>query len=176
MIGVYGIEPQMEHYACMVDLLGRAGLLHEGSNIVKNMPMEPNACVWGALLNSCRMHKNTDIAEETATHIFNMNSEITGSYMLLSIIYAASGRWEDSAKVRISAKTKGLKKIRGQSWIEVKNKVFMFSAGNTMQGGLELIHGVLKDLALQMESEGYIPNKRIIQQNVDKEQNLMVEA
>ncbi|XP_021817198.1 putative pentatricopeptide repeat-containing protein At1g17630 [Prunus avium] len=176
MIGVYGIEPQMEHYACMVDLLGRAGLLHEGSNIVKNMPMEPNACVWGALLNSCRMHKNTDIAEETATHIFNINTEITGSYMLLSNIYAASGRWEDSAKVRISAKTKGLKKIRGQSWIEVKNKVFMFSAGNTMQGGLELIHGILKDLALQMESEGYIPDKRIIQQNVDKELNLMVEA
>ncbi|XP_068303286.1 putative pentatricopeptide repeat-containing protein At1g17630 [Pyrus communis] len=165
MISVYGLEPQMEHYACMVDLLGRAGLLLEGSKIVKNMPMEPNACVLGALLNSCRMHKNRYIAEKTATDIFSMNSEMTGSYMLLSNMYAASGRWEESAKVRVSAKTKGLKKIRGQSWIEVKNKVFMFSAGETMQAGLELIHGILQDLALQMESEGYLPNERGIQQN-----------
>ncbi|XP_062008651.1 putative pentatricopeptide repeat-containing protein At1g17630 [Rosa rugosa] len=169
MIGVYGVKPQMEHYACMVDLLGRAGLLQEGSNIVKNMPMKPNACVWSALLNSCRMHKNTDIAEETATHIFNMNSEMAGSYMLMSNIYAASGRWEDSAKVRISAKAKGLRKIRGQSWIQVKNKVFIFSAGNTMQAGVELIHGILYGLVLQMESEGYVPNKEVIQENIDKE-------
>lgn len=176
MTEVYGIEPQMEHYACMVDLLGRAGLLQEGSNFVKNMPMEPNVCIWSALLNSCRMHKNTDIAEETATHIFNMNSELAGSYMLMSNIYAASGRWEDSAKVRISAKTKGLRKIRGHSWIQVKNMVFIFSAGNTTQAGLELIHGILYDLSLQMESEGYIPNKGIIQENVDKELDLMVEA
>lgn len=172
----YGIKPQMEHYACVVDLLGRAGLLQEASNIVKNMPMKPNACVWSALLNSCRMHKNTSVADETAAHFSQMNSEMTGSYMLLSNIYAASGRWEESARVRTSAKTKGLKKIPGQSWIEVKKKVYMFSSGSPVQAGLELVYGILQELALQMESEGYIPNGSSVEQNVnDGELNMLVE-
>lgn len=80
---------------------------------MKNTSMEPNACVFG-VLNSCRMHKNTDIAEETAINVITMKSEMTGSYIMLSIIYAASGRWEESSKLRISAKTKGLKKFRGE--------------------------------------------------------------
>lgn len=173
----YGIEHKMEHYACMVDLLGRAGLLQEASNIVKNMPMEPNACVWSALLNSCRMYKSTSVAEETAIHISQMNSEMTGSYMLLSNIYAASGRWEESARVRTAAKTKGLKKIPGQSWIEVRKKVYMFSSGSPVQAGLELVYGILEELALQMESESYAPDDSSVERNVsDGEMNISVQA
>ncbi|KAK9281345.1 hypothetical protein L1049_004245 [Liquidambar formosana] len=70
----FRIEPQMEHYACMVDLLGRAGLLQEATEIVRSMPMEPNVCVWGSLLNSSRMHKNSEVAEKTASQIFCLNS------------------------------------------------------------------------------------------------------
>ncbi|KAK4391215.1 putative pentatricopeptide repeat-containing protein [Sesamum angolense] len=151
----FQIEPQVEHYACMVDLFGRAGLLQEASNVLKSMPMEPNAQVWGALLNSCKMHKNTDIAEETASQIFNLNAEATGSYMLLSNLYAASGRWDDSAKVRISAKTRGLRKIPGQSWIEVKKKFHSFSAGKALTSEMEELHGVLKELNLQMVMESH---------------------
>ncbi|CAL5443823.1 unnamed protein product [Camellia sinensis] len=162
MIRGFKIEPQMEHYACIVDLLGRAGFLQEASEMVRNMPMEPNAYVWGALLNSCRMYKNTDVAEETASRIFRLKSETTGSYMLLSNIYAASGRWEDSARVRISAKTKGLKKICGQSLIEVKKKVHMFSAGNTLETGMEQVYKMLKDLDLQMKIEGYLPAESFV--------------
>ncbi|KAJ7951624.1 Pentatricopeptide repeat-containing protein [Quillaja saponaria] len=125
MVGEFRIEPQMEHYACMVDLLGRAGLLQEASNIMKNMPMEPNECVL----------------------------ETTGSYMLLSNLYAACGRWKDSARVRVSAKAKGLKKTPGQSWIEVKKKVYTFSAGKVVQPGLDEVPEIVKELALQMESE-----------------------
>ncbi|KAG5525962.1 hypothetical protein RHGRI_032302 [Rhododendron griersonianum] len=151
----FGIEPQVEHYSCIVDLLGRAGFLQEASEMVRSMPIEPNSYVWGALMNSCRMHKNTDIAQETASRIFSLDSETTGSYTLLSNIYASTGRWDDSARVRISAKAKGLKKIPGQSWIEVQNKVHMFSAGNnnTLETGMEEVYNILKDLGLQMEME-----------------------
>ncbi|XP_059643505.1 putative pentatricopeptide repeat-containing protein At1g17630 [Cornus florida] len=169
MVREFKIEPRMEHYACMVDLLGRAGLLQEASDTVKNMPMEPNACVWGALLNSCRMYKNTDVAEETASHIFSLGSETFGSYMLLSDIYAATGRWEDSARVRISAKTKGLRKIPGQSWIEVKKKVYMFTAGNALQTEMEEVYRMLQDLHLQMEIENHVPGTSIGLQDVDEE-------
>ncbi|PNX62698.1 pentatricopeptide repeat-containing protein at1g17630-like protein [Trifolium pratense] len=107
MVTEFKIEPIVEHYACMVDLLGRAGLLQEASDIVRNMPIEPNECVWGALLNSCRMYRNTDVVEEVASQIIGLKSEITGSFMLLSNIYSSNGRWEDSARVRVSAKNKG---------------------------------------------------------------------
>ncbi|XP_065868475.1 putative pentatricopeptide repeat-containing protein At1g17630 [Euphorbia lathyris] len=148
----YKIEPQMEHYACMIDLLGRAGLLQEASEIIKNMPIEPNACVWSAFLNSCRMHNNTEIAEETASR-FNLNlQEMTRNSMLLSHIYAARGRWEDSARVRMSARTKGLKKNPGQSWIKLKKNVYTFSANN-VQEGLEQVYRILDDLTLQMKTQ-----------------------
>ncbi|TXG68550.1 hypothetical protein EZV62_003485 [Acer yangbiense] len=169
MVREFRIEPRMEHYACTVDLLGRAGLLQEASSIVKNMPMEPNACVWGALLNSCRMHKNTDVAEQTASELFSpttereTETETTGSYMLLSNIYAASGRWEDSARVRISAKTKGLKKVAGQSWIEVKKKVHMFSSGNGLQLDLKEMYGILEELTSQiMKNEDCVNENDIV--------------
>ncbi|KAL6996323.1 hypothetical protein U1Q18_006457 [Sarracenia purpurea var. burkii] len=169
MIGEFRIEPQVEHYACIVDLLGRARLLQEASDVVRSMPMEPNSYVWGALLNSCRMCKNTDVAEETASRIFSLDSDTSGSYMLLSNIYASTGRWEASARVRISAKTKGLKKIPGQSWIELKKKVHMFSAGTTFETGMGEVYQILKDLGAQMELEGYIPDKCFVPQDLREE-------
>ncbi|KAL5711506.1 hypothetical protein ACHQM5_021953 [Ranunculus cassubicifolius] len=170
MIAEYLITPQMEHYSCMVDLLGRAGLLQEASEIVRTMPFDPNACVWGALLNSCRMYKNTEVAEQTASHLFNSKTNSAGSYMLLSNIYAANGKWEDSAKVRTLAKRNGLKKSPGQSWIEVKKKVYMFSAGNASQLHLEDIVNILEELCLRMEIEGYIPDKSFALQDVGEEE------
>ncbi|XP_027343506.1 putative pentatricopeptide repeat-containing protein At1g17630 [Abrus precatorius] len=155
MVTEFSIKPNVEHYACMVDLLGRAGLLKEATDIVQNMPIEPNEYVWGALLNSCRMYRDTDIVDETASQILTMKSKITGSFMLLSNIYAENGRWDDSARVRVSAKTKGFKKIPGQSWIEVRKKVYTFSAGNLVHLELDEVYVILEELALHMSSENY---------------------
>ncbi|XP_010030634.2 putative pentatricopeptide repeat-containing protein At1g17630 [Eucalyptus grandis] len=153
----FGIEPQMEHYACLVDMLSRSGSLQEATEIVKAMPLTPNVHVWGALLNACRMYRDTDFAEATASHVFSQNLDTTGSYMLLSNIYAANGRWDDSARLRISAQEKGLKKVPGQSWIELSNKFYMFSSGRALQLGMEDVYGVLKELTLQMETEDITP-------------------
>lgn len=150
MSRVFKIEPRVEHYACMVDLLGRAGLLEEASQVLKTMPIEPNVPVLGALLNSCRVHENTDFAEETASRVFDLSGKSTGGYMLLSNLYAASERWDESAKVRLSARTKGLKKVAGQSWIEVKKKVHSFSAGKALNLNIEELIGVLQDLNMQL--------------------------
>ncbi|PIN09290.1 hypothetical protein CDL12_18121 [Handroanthus impetiginosus] len=149
----FRIEPRVEHYACVVDLFGRAGLLKEANDILRSMPMEPNVLVWGALLNSCKMHKNMDVAEETAALIFDLESEAMGSYMLLSNLYAASGRWDDSAKVRVSARTRGLRKVPGQSWVEVKKKFYSFSAGKSLDLEMEEVDRVLKDLTMKMVME-----------------------
>ncbi|XP_010262087.1 PREDICTED: putative pentatricopeptide repeat-containing protein At1g17630 [Nelumbo nucifera] len=174
MMDEFMILPQMEHYACMVDLLGRGGLLQEASELVKTMPMVPNSCVWGALLNSCRIYGNTEVAKETASQIFSLESETSGSYMLLSNIYAACGRWDDSAEVRVLAKMKGLKKSPGHSWIEVKKKVYMFSSGSSLPPGFQEVYGVLKDLCQYMESKGYIPDKSFVLQDVDEEEKRQI--
>lgn len=150
----FGLEPQQEHYACIVDLLGRVGFLKEASEIVKNMPMEPKVCVLGALLNSCRMHKNMDIAENIASQLRVLEPERTGSYMLLSNIYSAGGRWEESAKVRALAKKKDLKKVSGSSWIELKKKIYKFSSGSIVQSEFASIYPVLEDLVSHMVKEG----------------------
>ncbi|KAI9079230.1 hypothetical protein K1719_038835 [Acacia pycnantha] len=174
MVKEFKIEPMIEHYACMVDLLGRAGLLQEASDIVRSMPVEPNEFIWGALLNACRMHRGTDIAEDAESHILNLNSEVTGSFMLLSNIYAASGRWEDSARVRISVKSRGLKKFPGQSLIEVKKKAYTFSAGIVVQSGLEEVYRMLEELALQMETEICESYHTLNQQCIDDEESTLV--
>ncbi|KAK4772767.1 hypothetical protein SAY86_014542 [Trapa natans] len=153
----FGVEPTIEHYACMVDLLCRFGTLEEASEIVKAMPLEPNVCVWGALLNACRMHRDAGMAEETAAQIFSSGTEMTGSYMLLSNIYASNGRWDDSATVRVSAKEKGLKKVAGQSWIQLNQKVYAFSVGSVSSSadhGLHMgeVYRVLEELTLQMNT------------------------
>lgn len=94
----YCITPRVDHYACMVDLLGRAGHLDEAQELIKNMPLAPNAGVWGALLGACRIHGNIELAKYAAERLFELEPEDAGNYILLSNIYAAGGRWDDAAK------------------------------------------------------------------------------
>eukprot|EP01018_Ginkgo_biloba_P015184 Gb_08053 [translate_table: standard] len=155
----YSITPSMEHYACMVDLLGRAGQLYEAIDFIENMPLEPNARVWGALLGACRIHCNTELGKYVAEHLFQLENESTGNYVLLSNIYAAAGRWDDAEVVRKAMKKKGLQKIPGCSWIEVKNTVHTFLAGDTSHPQTQKIYAMLESLAVQMEVAGYVPDK-----------------
>eukprot|EP01018_Ginkgo_biloba_P019068 Gb_40768 [translate_table: standard] len=126
----YCITPRVEHYACMVDLLGRTGNLDEAWNLIKQMPLEPNANVWGTLLGACRIHCNIDVGERVANCLFELEPKNTGYYVLLSNMYAMAGRWDGVAKVRVMMKERGLKKLPGCSWIVVKNKVHAFTSGD----------------------------------------------
>lgn len=124
------IRPRMEHYICMVDLLRRAGYLDEAQELINNMPFEPDASVWGALLGGCRIHCNIELAEYVAKHHLKLEYNNIGCYVLLSNIYAAAGRCHDAAKVRTMIKIKGLKENPGRSWIEIKNSVHTFVGGD----------------------------------------------
>jgi hypothetical protein len=106
----YYIKPKMEHYACMVDLLGRVGRLSEAEECIINMPIEPCASVWGALLGACRIHGNVELGERVAEHLFDLEPENTGSYVLLSNIYVVVGRWDDVAKVRTKMRDRRIEK------------------------------------------------------------------
>ncbi|KAF9592434.1 hypothetical protein IFM89_014924 [Coptis chinensis] len=124
------IQPRIEHYACMVDLLGRYGLLEEAYNFIKSMPMEPDSGVWGALLGACTTHQNTELGQHVADILSNLAPE-TGSYrVLLSNIYAASGLWGDVAMVRRKMRRKSVKKVAGYSSVESNGEICVFHGGD----------------------------------------------
>jgi pentatricopeptide repeat protein len=124
----YCITPNVKHYACMVDLLGRAGHLHDALEFIEKMPIKPDVGVWGALLGACKIHGNIELGEHVAACILHLEPENTGHYILLSNTYAATGRWDDVEKLRKTMKGRCLKKTPGCSFIEVNNKVHGFLA------------------------------------------------
>ncbi|XP_057848024.1 pentatricopeptide repeat-containing protein At2g33680 [Cryptomeria japonica] len=126
----HGIIPRVEHYACMVDLLSRAGLLEEAECFVKLMPFKPSPAVWRTLLAACRIHGNMELGERVSESLFAMDIKDSATYVLLSNLYAAEGRWNDAAKVRKMMSDREVSKEAGVSWIEIKSKVHVFCVGH----------------------------------------------
>ncbi|XP_042504759.1 pentatricopeptide repeat-containing protein At5g66520-like [Macadamia integrifolia] len=114
----YEIEPQLEHYGCMVDLLGRAGLIKEALNFVDSMPVKPHAALWGALFSACRIHGHEGLGEELGKHLIELEPDHSGRYTLLSNMYAAARRWDDVETVRKLFKERGVSKNPGNSIVE----------------------------------------------------------
>ncbi|KAJ4960807.1 hypothetical protein NE237_020717 [Protea cynaroides] len=121
----YGIEPNIKHYGCMVDLLGRAGLLNEAFRFIEAMEIEPNAIVWRTLLGACRTHGNVELGKQANERLLSMRRDQSGDYVLLSNIYASMGEWDGVEKVRKLMDDSGVKKDPGCSLIEADNKELM---------------------------------------------------
>eukprot|EP01018_Ginkgo_biloba_P015302 Gb_10776 [translate_table: standard] len=163
----YHIKPRVEHYACMVDLLGRAGHLDEAHNLITNMTVEPDVCVWGALLGACRIHCNIELGKWAAERLFAIEPENIGSYVLMSNIHAAAGRWDDVTKLRKMMQDRGLRKSPGCSWIEIKNRVHVFLVGDTSHPQTEKIYAMLDCLAQHMKVAGYVPDTNFLLHDVE---------
>jgi pentatricopeptide repeat protein len=114
-----GIVPSVDHYGIMVDLLGRAGRLDEAYKLIINMPIQPNAGVWGALLLACRLHDNVKLGEIAAQHCIKLESETAGYYSLLSGMYATVGKWNDAKKLTSGVEGKKIIRIPGCSWTQL---------------------------------------------------------
>lgn len=120
MVSIYSVEPRVEHYACVVDLLGRAGRLVEAKDLISKMPMQAGPSIWGALLFACFTHRNLGIAELAARRLFVLEPDNSGNYVLLSNMYAEAGMWEEVENLRVLLKCQGVKKSPGSSWTEIK--------------------------------------------------------
>eukprot|EP01018_Ginkgo_biloba_P010114 Gb_03354 [translate_table: standard] len=165
----YCITPRVKHYACMVDILGRAGRLDEAHDFIKKMPIVPDAAVWGALLGACKIHSNIELGECVAAHIFHLQPDNVGYYVLLSNIYAAAGKWDDVAKVRALMNNRGLKKTPGCSFIELDNMVHTFCVNDRSHPQSDKIYAMLETLAGQMKDVGYMPNTDCVLHDVEEE-------
>ncbi|GAB2224570.1 hypothetical protein Droror1_Dr00005332 [Drosera rotundifolia] len=114
----HGLVPSGDHYAIMVDMLGRAGRLKEAYDLVKGMTIKPHAGVWGALLLACRLHNNVELGEIAARHCCDLEQDITGYSSGLANIYASRGRWDDARSLRMTVNHNGPIKAPGYSWID----------------------------------------------------------
>ncbi|CBI31086.3 unnamed protein product, partial [Vitis vinifera] len=152
-----GIMARMEHYACMVDLFGRAGRLNEAFGMINSMPFSPDAGVWGTLLGACRLHGNVELAEVASRNLFDLDPQNSGYYVLLSNVHANAGQWESVLKIRSLMKERGVQKVPGCSWIDVNNTTHMFVAADRSHPQSSQIYLLLKNLFLELRKEGYVP-------------------
>ncbi|KAK8934696.1 Pentatricopeptide repeat-containing protein [Platanthera zijinensis] len=130
MTPVYSVEAAHEHYACIVDLLGRAGKLERALIFANQMKIESGPSIWGALLASSRSHQNLKVAEIAANRLFEIEPDNSGNYVLLSNMYAESGKWEEVKRLRAVLREKGMKKSPGCSWSEINGKSsYLFHRG-----------------------------------------------
>ncbi|XP_065854218.1 pentatricopeptide repeat-containing protein At3g49170, chloroplastic [Euphorbia lathyris] len=166
----HGIVPRMEHYACMVDLLGRSGFLEEAMEFINSMPFKADALVLRTFLGACTVHGNIDFGKTTAKMILEQDPDDPAAYILLSNLYASAGQWEEVAQIRKTMKEKNLTKEAGCSWIEVENKVHRFYVGDTSHLKAVEIYDELDQLALKIKKLGYVPNTDFVLHDVQEEQ------
>ncbi|CAN6442500.1 unnamed protein product [Victoria cruziana] len=147
-----------EHYACVVDLLSRAGRFREAETFLQKLPLDPGIGFWKALLGGCRIHSNMRMAELAAGRLLELDPEDVSSYVLLSNVYAAADHWHSVSKIRRMMYDKGMKRIPGCSWIEIGSKVCAFSTMDRRHPEANDIYDILRHCYLQLEEAGYSPN------------------
>ncbi|XP_057977393.1 pentatricopeptide repeat-containing protein At1g31920 [Malania oleifera] len=164
------IEPTLQHYGCMVELLGRAGKLKEAFELIKSMPMEPNDVVWRSLLGACKVHQELEIGELAAKKLFQLKTQNAGDYLALSNIYARARRWEDVAMVRTEMFQMGMIQTLGFSMVEVNRKVYKFVSQDKSHPQCQGVYEMLHQMEWQLKFEGYSPDTTQVLLDVDEDE------
>ncbi|XP_050238677.1 pentatricopeptide repeat-containing protein At2g46050, mitochondrial [Mercurialis annua] len=151
MVKHYHIFPNVEHYACLIDLLGRAGLLDEAFNLLTSMPIDHRADTFGAFIGACKIHRNVELAELASKKLLELEPNNTVNYVMLSNIYAYEARWHDAASMRKRIKNKCDYKVPGCSWTELHGAVHMFVSGDKCHPPASEMYCMLRILWWQMD-------------------------
>lgn len=167
----HGVEPGVEHYVCMVDMLGRAGLLDEAYEFIEEkIPSDPPMAVWSAMLGACKMHKNFNLGLKVADRLLNAEPDNPCHYVMLSNIYATAGRADGVQMVRNKMIRRGLKKQVGHSSTEVDGKTYVFSMGDKSHPETNKIYKYLDELVLRCSEAGYVPVAEALMHELEGEE------
>ncbi|KAK2971336.1 hypothetical protein RJ640_026053 [Escallonia rubra] len=164
------VKPRKEHYACMVDLLGRSGHLEEAYNFIKSMPIDPDPGVWGALLGACAAYHDTELGQHVADRLLEIAPDVASYHILLSNMYAAGGRWHYVEKIRQKMRRKGVKKVTAYSSIEFDGQIHVLYGGDKLHPQSLIIYKKLEELIKHMKGIGYSPNTGSVFHDVDMEE------
>ncbi|GAB2279593.1 Pentatricopeptide repeat-containing protein At3g49710 [Dionaea muscipula] len=156
----FKIEPEAEHYSCMIDMLGRAGKLGEAEQLIETMPYNPGSVGWAALLCACRKHGNLDLAVKAANHCLQIDPSNAAPYVMLANIYTDVGRWDEVAMVRKLMRERGVSKKPGCSWIEVNKKIHVFVAEDVSHPMIKEVYKYLEEMMMKIKQIGYVPDLR----------------
>ncbi|XP_038887927.1 pentatricopeptide repeat-containing protein At2g41080 isoform X2 [Benincasa hispida] len=170
MVKKYKLKPRVEHYTCVVDLLGRAGHLEEAEGMIRSMPVKADGIIWKTLLSSCKLHKKAEMAKRIAEEILKLDSLDAASYVLLSNIHASARNWPDVSEIRKAMRDRNVKKEPGISWLELKNLVHQFSMGDKSHPQYLEIESYLKELMSELKLHGYVPDLGSVLHDMDNEE------
>ncbi|XP_065877924.1 pentatricopeptide repeat-containing protein At3g14730 [Euphorbia lathyris] len=154
----YGMDPTIEHYACIIDMLGRAGQLEDAYKLACTMPVKAESVVWRTLLAACQLHGNVDLAELAAEQVFELEPGCCGNYVLMSNVYTAVGQYGEVLDVRHQMRQQNVNKAPGCSWIELKNGRHTFIAGDQTHPEANRIYSTLYILTSCLHEQGHMPN------------------
>ncbi|XXG49677.1 hypothetical protein AAC387_Pa02g3787 [Persea americana] len=162
MSKTYGLVPRMEHYSCIVDLLGRAGELDKVEDFIRRMPMKPNVLVWRTVLGACCRANGSkmDLGKQAAEMLLELEPKNPVNYVLISNMYASGGSWEDVAKTRARMANLPAKKEAGCSWVTLKDGVHVFIAGDKSHPETDAIYEKLYMLNQKIRDVGYVPQTK----------------
>ena len=150
--------PTIQHYGCLVDLLGRAGFLKEAFSLASNLPEDPGFVIWSSLLAACRSHGNVEMAELAASKLADAKPSHGSSYVLLSNTYARAKQWKELKRTRRRMEEHGVTKKPGLSWIEVDGNVHSFATADKLHTESEGIYQMLADLKPNLTSAACKPD------------------
>lgn len=165
----FGLDPRLEHYSCIVDILGRSGQVSDALKFIKEMPFQADDVIWRTLLSICKMHGDVEVAEEAANSLLRLDPHDSSAFILLSNIYADAGMWDEVSKMRKVMRCSGMKKEPGCSWIEVKSDLHMFLVGDKAHPRREQIYENLDLLIAEMKWAGYVPDGDFLLKDEDTE-------
>ncbi|KAK2642258.1 hypothetical protein Ddye_024021 [Dipteronia dyeriana] len=166
----YGISPSLQHYTCLLDLLGRSGHFDEVENLIKEMPHKPDEPTWAALLSACKHHGNTQMAIRYADHLMSLKLEDPSTYILLSNVYAKAAMWEQVSKVRKLMGEMEVKKEPGHSCIDIGKESQLFYAGETSHPLKKEMFNLLKELEEEMRRRGYVPDTSCVLHDMEQQE------
>ncbi|XP_010690022.2 pentatricopeptide repeat-containing protein At4g13650 [Beta vulgaris subsp. vulgaris] len=172
----YNLVPKLEHHVCVVDILGRAGFLGRARKFIEDMQIEPDAMIWRTLLRACIVHKNKETGEFAARCLLELEPDDSATYVLMSNMYAVTRNWTCMDDTRKMMKEKGVKKEPGRSWIEVKNCVHAFYAGDNLHPLADKIYNFLDNLNERVAKIGYIQDQNSLLVDLEKSKVLNVHS
>ncbi|KAG5018533.1 hypothetical protein JHK82_014477 [Glycine max] len=166
---IYGIEPEIEHYSCLVDALSRAGRIREAEKVISSMPFEASASMYRTLLNACRVQVDRETGKRVAEKLLALEPSDSAAYVLLSNVYAAANQWENVASARNMMRKANVKKDPGFSWVDLKNKVHLFVAGDRSHEETDVIYNKVEYIMKRIREEGYLPDTDFALVDVEEE-------
>ncbi|XP_027127589.1 pentatricopeptide repeat-containing protein At1g71420 [Coffea arabica] len=169
MSNSYGVVPQLDHYACMVDILGQAGHLVQAVKLVREMPMQPDYVVWSALVGACRKHGETQLANFAVSKLRELDPENSLGYVVMSNIHCSTGSFDVASLIRKRMKALGVQKEPGLSWTDIGNQVHEFVSGGGAHPQRETIRTNTKELVGKLKTLGYVPQTSLALHDIEEE-------